>query len=123
MGRTDMLMGIQKGKLLAMRWVLSFLRELVTIFRQGNLGRTNMSCLCSKERPGPDRAKEDVWSRRGTEKIIKRPVDGYEQEHQQQIHLPATDTSSSSQGFQKEVRAKNKNPCLWFVRYRHPCGF
>ena len=55
-----------------------------------------MSCLCSKERPGPDRAKEDVWSRRGTEKIIKRPVDGYEQEHQQQIHLPATDTSSSS---------------------------
>ena len=65
MGRTDMLMGIQKGKLLAMRWVLSFLREMVTIFRQGNLGRTNMSCLCSKERPGPDRAKEDVWSRRG----------------------------------------------------------
>ena len=54
-----------------------------------------MSCLCSKERPGPDRAKDDVWSRRGTEKIIKRPVDGYEQEHQQQIHLPATDTSSS----------------------------
>ena len=82
-----------------------------------------MSCLCSKERPGPDRAKEDVWSRRGTEKIIKRPVDGYEQEHQQQIHLPAADTSSSSQGFQKEVRAKNKNPCLWFMRYRHPWGF
>ena len=37
MGRTDMLMGIQKGKLLAVTWVLSFLRELVTIFRQGNL--------------------------------------------------------------------------------------
>ena len=37
MVRTDMLMGIQKGKLLAMRWVLSFLRVLVTIFRQGNL--------------------------------------------------------------------------------------
>jgi hypothetical protein len=37
MGRTDMLMGIQKGILLAVRWVLSFLRELVTIFRQGNL--------------------------------------------------------------------------------------
>ena len=32
MGRTDMLMGIQKGKLLAVRWVLSFLGELVTIF-------------------------------------------------------------------------------------------
>jgi hypothetical protein len=46
-----------------------------------------MTCLCSKERPGPDRAKEDVWSRRGTEKIIKRPVGGYEQEHQQQIYL------------------------------------
>ena len=40
--------------------------------------------------------KEDVLSKRETEKIIKRPVDGYEQEHQQQIHLPATDTSSSS---------------------------
>ena len=37
MGRTDMLMGIQKGKLLAMRWVLSFLGELVTIYKQGNL--------------------------------------------------------------------------------------
>ena len=37
MGRTDMLKGIQKRILLAMRWVLSFLRELVTIFRQGNL--------------------------------------------------------------------------------------
>ena len=67
--------------------------------------------------------KEDVLSKRETEKIIKRPVDGYEQEHQQQLHLPAVDTSSSSQGFQKEVRAKNKNLCLLFLRYRHPCGF
>lgn len=37
MGRANMLMGIQKGKLLAVTWVLFFLRELVTIFRQGNL--------------------------------------------------------------------------------------
>jgi hypothetical protein len=40
-----------------------------------------MACLCSRQIPGPDRMKEDVLSKRGTEKIIKRPVDGYEQEH------------------------------------------
>ena len=60
--------------------------------------------------------KEDVLSKRETEKIIKRPVGTYEQKHQQQIHLPVADTSSSNKGFQREVRAKNMDMCLRFVR-------
>ena len=59
-----------------------------------------MSCLCNKERPGPDRAKEDVWSRRGTEKI---PLDGYEQVHQQQVHhLPAARDFRRGEGKEQE---------------------